>query len=340
MADTGDNSYQRTMDISELTRRIEELANGFVRSQVLFTALRAGIFALLDEPHTADTIAQALGWHPRGVRMLLDGLVALELVEKKDALYRNTPIASQCLVPGASADQTHILEHKANGWATWSRLEEAVRTGAAIPREKPERSPEELRAFICGMGDIARLSAQAILDAVDISPYRRLLDVGAGPGTYTIAFLKHNSEMRATLFDLPEVIPIAREQVEQAKLLERVEFVPGDLTTDAFEQRYDLILISNIIHSYGSDTNCDLVRKCYEALQPGGLLIVKDFLVDSGRTGPAFSLLFALHMLLHTEAGDTYTTDEVGQWTTAAGFPSGQIVEITPQTRLWLVEKP
>jgi len=328
------------MNIQELIRPLDEIASGFQRAAILFTAVKGGVFALLEQPQTAESIAKALAWSQRSTRMLLDGLVALDLTRKENHVYTNTALASQCLVPGGPADQTHIMLHRAGSWAGWSHLEEAMRTGAGVVPEAIHRSAEELRAFICGMADIARFSAKEVIQAVALSPYRRLLDVGGGPGPYTVAFLQANVQMRATIFDLPEVIPIAREQVTQAGLTGRVEFVPGDFTRDDLGNGYDLALLSNIIHSYGPQTNQELIRKCYDALEPGGLLILKDFLVDAGRTGPPFALIFALHMLVHTQAGDTYTIEEVAQWSDSAGFAPGKLVDITPQSRLWLARKP
>ena len=329
------------MDTQDLLRDLDEITSGYQRSQILFSALNAGIFPLLEEPRTAQEVADALGgWSPRGVRMLLDSLVALELVSKTDGRYRNGAMASSCLVPGAPTDQTHIIKHKAFGWETWGKLQDAVRTGSPVQADRPEQSSEELRAFICGMADIAKHSARAMLEELDVSPYRRMLDVGGGPGTYAIAFLEANPDMQATVLDLPDVLPIGREHAASTTVADRLTFTAGDMTADSFGSGYDLILLSNIIHSYGSEMNRELVRKSYDALEPGGLLIIKDFLVSDDRTGPPFGLIFALNMLIHTEAGDTYTTAEVCHWTDAAGFGPGRLLDLTPQTRLWLAEKP
>jgi SAM-dependent methyltransferase len=145
--------------------------------------------------------------------------------------------------------------------------------------------------------------------------------------------------MRATIVDLPDVLPIAEQQARHAGLEERIAFQAGDLTCDPFRQGVDLILLSNIVHSYSFDQNRDLVKRCYEALVKGGMLIIKDFFVEPNRSGPPYSLVFALHMLLHTEAGDAYSTHDVAEWTTEAGFPPGKLVDLTPQSRLWLVTK-
>ena len=324
----------------ELTNRLSEIGRGYMLSQILFVANSANVFASLEEPRSAQEIAEQMNWSARGTRMLLDGLVALELIEQKNGRYQNAEIASLCLVPGKSAYQGDILKHHQNLWGPWSQLGEAVRTGTSVRGERREQSPEELRAFICGMSNIARFSASEILEAVDLSPYRNLLDLGGGPGTYSITFLKQHPEMRATIFDQAKVIEIAKEEVREAGLADRFDYIVGDIYPDDFGSGYDLLLISNIIHMMGPEEIQECFQKCAKALDSGGLLIVKDFLVDDDRAGPPFSLIFALNMLVNTEAGGTYTVGEADEWTKKAGFVNGRLVEITPQSRLWLAEKP
>ncbi len=327
------------MDIREQIEKIDSLSLGFQHSQILFTALRAGVFPLLDTPRTAPEMAQLLGWSERGTRMLLNALAALELLTIQEGQYQNTETAANCLVSGAPGDQTHIAAHRAEGWAAWSRLAESVRTGGSVVPGAQVRNTEQLRAFICGMSDIARHSAQSILDVLDLSPYHRLLDLGAGPGSYSIAFLERHPEMWATLFDRPEVLDIAREEAGRASLEARMNFMPGDLLRDTLPPGHDLMLLSNILHSFGPDENESLVSRCYAAIEPGGLLIIKDFLLDNDSAGPAFGLLFALQMLLHTPNGDTYSAAQVAEWTSRAGFSAGELLSLTPHTRLWLVRK-
>jgi len=324
----------------EMTGQINEITTGFVRSQVLMTANALNVFAALEEPRPAEDVAQACATNPRGTRMLLDGLVALDLVTKSEGRYCNTPLASACLVPGGPAYQGHIIRHNQHGWATWAQLDEAVKTGAGVPKEGSERSPEELRDFILGMQDIAQLSAQEVLGALDLAPYKHLLDLGGGPATYATACLAAYPGMRATLFDRPDVIAIAREQVDPTDFAGRIDYLPGDMTTDDIGSGYDLILISNIIHSFGPEQNRAIVKKCFDALEPAGRLIIKDFLVENDRSGPPFSLLFALRMLVHSGVGDTYTFAELAEWTRDAGFTDGHAVSLTPQTRLWIVDRP
>ncbi len=310
------------------------------RSRILFVALEAGVFSQLETATTADAVAAELGWSPRGTRMLLDGLVALELVTQAEGRYRNAPIASQCLMPNSPHYQGHIVRHLLGSYDTYARLEDAVREGAPVSSGAASRTPDQLRDFILGMADLGGPVAQSILDAVDLSPYRHMLDLAGGPGVFAAAFLERHPAMRATLMDRPDVVAIAQEQVGQTGLAARFTFIEGDVLEDGLGGGYDLVLVSNLIHIYDEPTNRALIERCHAALEPGGLLIVNDFLVEDGRSGPSDALLFALHMLVHTSTyGDTYTFDQVATWTADAGFTNGRAIRCTPGPRLWLASR-
>jgi SAM-dependent methyltransferase len=327
-------------ELRDQIARINSLARGFMDSQALFAANAAGIFSLLEQPHSAEEVAVHAGWDKRATRILLEALIALGLVVKTGAKYHNSQISSTCLVPGHPGYQGNIVEHIRHTASGWFQIEKSLKTGVAAESDRGERSSDELRSFILGMQDIARFSAKEILAALNLSPYRHMLDLGGGPATYSISFLDAYPLMKATLFDMPNVIPIAKEQAQEAKMIGRMSFIPGNMLVDSYGSGYDLILLSNLIHSFSPENNATIVRKCYEALDPGGLFIIKDFITDNDRTGPAFSLMFALHMLVLTGEGDTYSFAQIQEWTRAAGFEDYRALDLTPQTRMWLVKKP
>ena len=144
----------------EMVNRLNFLARGFQHSQILFAALRANVFALLTEPRTAAEVAEARDWSPRGARMLLDGLVAIDLVENLGGgRYRNLDVAGTCLIPGCELDQTHILKHLSHSYANFARLDESLKTGGPVRSERDNRSEEELEAFILGADRLAQKTA-------------------------------------------------------------------------------------------------------------------------------------------------------------------------------------
>jgi len=327
-------------DYRELSGWLDSLARGYQNTYLILAATEADLFSVLEEPRTAAEVAAARGVSERGARIVLNALVSVELVSKDGDRYRNREAASACLVPGAPAYQGHILRHMRHTSERWARLDDALRTGTgASGGADPTRTPEQLRAFILGMQDIAKFSAREMLPHLDLSGRRHMLDLGGGPATYGITFLEAYPELRATLFDMPAVIEIGREQVEKAGMQYRFSYMAGDMTRDDIGSGYDFVLLSNIIHSMSFEQNREVVRKCHEALEPGGLLLIKDFLVENDRSGPPFGLMFAVNMLVATPGGDTYTYAEVEEWTQEAGFGPGRLIDLTPQSRIWVVEK-
>jgi SAM-dependent methyltransferase len=326
-------------EMMELMGQVNTIANAYKRSQILFTALDGNVFALLEQPATAAFVAENTGWNPRGTAMLLDGLVALQLVTKENGAYRNGPAASACLVPGGPAWQGDILRHTQASWPAWAELSKCVATGNCSDIREHELSGTALRNFILGMDNVASFAAPEVLRAVDLSRHTSMLDLAGGPATYSAAFLRAYPQMRATLFDRAAVIALAREKVAAADLQDRFSYIAGDCLTDPLGGPYDLVFMSNIIHSWSPEQNEAVVRKAYDALAPGGSIMIKDFLVDNDRSGPPFSLVFSLHMLVHTPGGGTYTFEEVEAWTNRAGFLPGRAVSITQQTRLWIADK-
>ena len=168
-------------------------------------------------------------------------------------------------------------------------------------------------SFIDAMHVVGRHLSQQIADDYDAGRFRRLLDIGGGSGTYTIALLNKNPGMRAVLFDFAKVLPLARARISAAGLAERVELVAGDFYTDPLPGRCDLALLSAIIHQNSPDENVALYRKIWQALDPGGAVLIRDYVMDESRTAPPPGALFAINMLVATKGGNTYTFAETRQ---------------------------
>ena len=170
------------------------------------------------------------------------------------------------------------------------------------------------------MRNLAEQSVPALLERLDLSPYRSLLDLGGGPATYSIAFCRQYPNLRATVFDLPEAAVWGRQNVAEAGLSDRIAFREGDFHVDPLGEGYDFVLISSIIHSYPPALNRALLERCAAALAPGGVVAVKDFFVAPDRSGPVFSLLFGINMLVNTDGGDVFSREEVREWLAGAGL--------------------
>lgn len=301
----------RMKSYDELTQALR----GFQVARILLTAVELDVFAAVGDGATAAGIAAHIQADPRATEMLLNALVAVQALDKRDARFLNTP-ASRRLAGARDG-----LMHTVNLWNSWSGLTGAVRAGTAVRQPGVETQEAAwTKAFIAAMHSGAVAQAGEVASIVGASGVGRLLDVGGGSGAYAIAFAQANPELKAEVLDLAQVTPIAAGHIREAGLEARVTTRVGDLTRDDFGKGYDLVLLSAICHMLGEQENLDLFRRCARALQPGGRLVIRDFILEPDRTAPPSAAMFALNMLVNTRRGNTYTELEYRSWLESAGF--------------------
>ncbi len=309
-----------------------DAAGAFQRSRAFLSAVELGLFAALGaQERSSDEVAEALGTDRRATDRLMTALAATGILEKRGGRFAHTPEGRRFLLPD-SPEYLAGLMHQVNLWESWSTLTAAVRAGTSVVRENRRADAEKTEAFIAAMHDRARRAADGLVTRLDLREVRRVLDVGGGSGAYAAAFVRAGEATRATVFDLPEVLPLTRRFLDMEGASERVDTVGGDYLQDPLPPGFDLVLLSAILHSNGAEENQLLIRKCAAALRPGGWLVIQEFFMDEDRGGPARAALFALNMLVGTERGDTYTVGEVTGWMEAAGFTGMTRMETGPET--------
>jgi SAM-dependent methyltransferase len=316
-------------------KALMELATAFQRSRPLLTAFELGLFTVLNsETRTSQETAEALGTDPRATDRLMNALVALGLLDKEDGRFCNTPLAGSHLVKGRP-DYMGGLAHTNHLWDSWSRLTEVVREGhpVGLP-ETNDRGDDWLRPFIAAMHSRGRQSAAEVVRLIDLDGVARVLDVGGGSGVYAMAFARAGHGVSAVVFDLPNVIPLTRMYIAQEGLSAEVTTAVGDYLTAPLGTGFDIVFMSAVIHSNASDDNRLLFQKAAQALNPGGRLVVQDFLMTEERDGPLMPALFALNMLVGTPEGDTYTESEVRTWMSEAGFKGVERTDTSAGTSL------
>jgi 2-polyprenyl-3-methyl-5-hydroxy-6-metoxy-1,4-benzoquinol methylase len=303
---------------------------GFRASRIVLTAFELGIFTALGKSRrNAQSVARELGTDPRGTDRLMNALCALRLLRKKNDAFANSPLAARYLVRG-SPMYLAGLAHTARLWHSWSTLTPAVGRGGTVIRDgRKDRSAGVTGGFIASMHERASLQAADTVKLIDLSSVRRTLDIGGGSGAYSIAMARAEEKIRATVFDLPEVVRLAEEYVRREGLAERFAFLPGDFNRNGFGGGYDLVLLSAIVHMNPPERNRRLLSKAAKALNPKGQLVIQDYIMNGDRTRPALGAIFALNMLVGTEGGDTYTEAEVREWMKEAGL-SGIVRRDTP----------
>jgi predicted O-methyltransferase YrrM len=310
------------------------LARGraFTEARILLTAAELDLFTLLSQQsQTADEVAHALPADQRAITILLDALCGMALLEKRDDRYTCPPAIGPLLRSDSPTTVRPMLLHNASMWQRWSELTGIVRGEAqAAERAHAPRGAASQEAFIGAMHVVNRETATEVARLIQPGTARALLDVGGASGTFTIALLQAAPAMRATLFDLPDVVKLAPPRLAEAGLTERVTLVGGDFYNDPLPTGHDLALLSAIIHQNSHAQNIALYRKVHAALVPGGRLVIRDHVMSPDRTAPPAGAVFAVNMLVGTAGGNTYTLAEYEDALHAAGFERVRRLHDTP----------
>jgi hypothetical protein len=319
-------------------REILALSRNFMECRLLLTGAELDIFTRLAEPASSMDLAEKQRWHERPLTVLLDGLTAMGLLIKKDGLYRT----ENGLLPFLRSDSPRtvlpMIRHAATIWKNWSNLTPIITETGGVERIPGSfDDPNDQKAFIGAMHVVGSMHAPKVIEAINPGSARRLIDVGGGSGTYTIAFLQACPEMSATLFDLPEVVEMGRERITKASLMDRVTVAAGNFYTEALPPGHDLALVSAIIHMNSTEQNIGLYEKIFDALVPGGRIVIRDHVMKPDHTAPKSGALFAVNMLVGTPGGGTYTYDEIKTGLTAAGFENVNLIQES-ETMMGLVE--
>jgi SAM-dependent methyltransferase len=273
-------------------------------------------------------VAKRLGAESRATGLLLDALTAMGLLEKTAFQYGNTDFSRKYLVAGAAGYLGHIILHHHHILDGWAQLDQAVMTGRRVDRRSYGEEVER-ESFLMGMFNLAMMIAPQMAAKFQLTGRRRLLDLGGGPGTYAIHFCLANPGLEAVILDRPTTEPFARTTVAGFKLAERIDFIGGDFNVDPIDGGpYDVVWLSHILHSNSSVECQACLEKTVAALEPDGLLLIHDFILDDGKDGPEFPALFALNMLVGTQGGRSYSRAEIVAMLERVGI--GDIVHHKP----------
>jgi hypothetical protein len=298
-----------------------QLSGSYWSTCALHAGVKLGVFTALDaEARTAAQAAAAIGASGDGTERLLNALAALGLLDHRDGRYR-CPDSVRSLLSRSSPEYLgHIILHHHHLMGSWARLDEAVSSGAPVDETPQPISREEWReSFLLGMFNMAMGLAPQVAAALDLSGCRSLLDLGGGPGTYAIHFCLRNPELNATVYDMPATRPFAERTIERFDLAARIRFTPGNYLEDPIPGRYDAAWLSHILHGEGPEDCRLILRKALAALEPGGRVIVHEFILDDAKDGPLFPALFSLNMLQGTPHGRSYSGRELTELLSTAG---------------------
>ncbi len=299
---------------------ILQLASGFMAAKHLFAASELGLFeALADAPATIDALAARTGLTNRAARISADAMVALRLIEREGDTYRNGAAAGHYLAGRTPADLRPLLRFwDTISYPTWQTLAQAL--GSGPPREVFDLDDAQQETISAGIEAILAGPANALAETVDFTAYHRLLDVGGGTGSWSIAAARRHPHLEATVLELPVVAEMAGRRVAGAGLGDRITAVAGDAMTGDLPQGHDIFLVANVIHYWSPDDNAALLRRIRRASPEAGRLLLADFWTDPTHTEPVQAALMAGEFAVHLRDGDVYSVDEISSWLADAGW--------------------
>jgi ubiquinone/menaquinone biosynthesis C-methylase UbiE len=326
--------------------RILDMASGYEPALILEAAVRTGVFdALDDRPLALGEVVQRTGASERGLRALLNALVSLDLLARDGARYALTEESAAYLVSTRPAYQGYMCKHVSRHLLPrWTQLTEVVRTGRpARAVNAQDHGGAFFREFVEDIFPMSYDAARALADDLGLASAAgpvRVLDLAAGSGVWGIALAEASPHVTVTAVDWPAVLPVTRRIAERHGVVERFRFVEGDVLDADVGRSHNVATLGHILHSEGEPRSRTLLRKTFDALAPGGTAVIAEFVADEDRAGPPSAMIFAVNMLIGTEAGDTFTFEEMAAWLRDAGFADVRELDAPGPSPLILATKP
>ena len=312
----------------EDVRDISAITYGFMASKALFAALDFDLFTRIERGCASPAaLAAETGIAENRMVTLLTALKSPGLIAEREGQLRNAPAASRFLVAGAPGDfRDYIrLVNGAFGYEGFRHLSAALRG----ERIFPDKGFYEGLVYSAGIGGAQFSSAQhsgslgparLMSKRVDLSDRKQLLDIGGGSGAYSLAFCAANPRLDSTILDFPQTIETARTYARQSGLADRIAHLAGNAITTDWPKGHDVVLMSYVWSAVGGDDVAVLARRAFDALPPGGLVLVHDFMVENSREQPAFAAWYLLGSIFDNPNAVCLTPAYVEDALRQAGF--------------------
>ncbi|MDQ1041655.1 hypothetical protein QFZ75_008157 [Streptomyces sp. V3I8] len=323
---------------------ILRLGNAFCDARAVQTAVELDLFTTLhDFPGGAQAqdVRRVLKLHGRGLTDFLDLLAALGLLVREDGRYRNAPGAERHLVRGAKEYVGgFVFRSSRNLYPAWGRLEEALRTGkqqSGSDFDAVVKNPGILRQFIGSMDALTNVLGDQLTGAFDFAAHGLVADIGGARGNLAAQILGAAGHLKGIVFDLPEMEPFAKELIAERGLEGRLAFHGGSFFTDPLPEA-DVLVLGHVLHDWAPDIRRTLTLKAWEAVRPGGALLVYDRMLDDA-ADHVENLVISLDMLLVTDGGSEYPASEITGYAAEVGA-SAEVRPLGDYDTLVVVRKP
>ncbi len=296
---------------------LSSITTSMWKFRTLAAGIKLNVFDVIQNIHNIKEIADELKLKKDAIERLLNALVAMELLEKKEDSYFNKPIAIKFLIKESNEYYGDFILMNEESDDSWKELDKVIINGSSIIENHREKLAKE--GFTKAMHNNAQAPARAISELLDFSDKRHLLDIGGGSGAFSIILTNKYENLKATVIEQPAVCKTIKEYIEKEGNIDKVSILEGDYFQVEFPI-HDIALFGQIFHSNSKDQNAFLLKKVFDKLEENGIVIITEFLLDEDKTSPLFPALFSLNMLKQTKEGRAYTFSEIESWLKDVGF--------------------
>ena len=289
-----------------------------------------GVFGALEgQPATARELAVRLGLEPRATEAITGVLVVLDLLAQIDGKLCVTETGRTYLLPDSPYYWGPLLRRIRETPLDCRKLLGSLRQGTApaearvtaMWRAPTPPPPQVLADFTHAMHAHSFALAMRTVPSCGFGGAVRVLDVGGGSGSYSIAAALHEPSLQCMILDLPPVCEVAAEYARKLGVAGRVVPVPADMFEDPWPGGCDRIFFSDIFHDWDDDRCHWLARRAHDVLPPGGRVLVHEMVLSDGGAGPLSAASYSMVMLFVAQ-GRQRSARELGQILSSAGFSS------------------
>jgi len=322
---------------------LEDLATGYWYSEALFAAVEMDIFSLLDQDGaTAGELSRMLSADAAGLDRFLNTLVQTGLLAVHKKRYFNTVISSEHLVSGKDGYMGGSILWRRELQPYWKGLAECVKAGGRTDypgKDDADERAGRIRKYISAMDAVARTKTDEILGFFGKGRVRgRLLDVGAGSGAVTTAFLKQHPDISATLMDLPQVLDQTKVFMKGRGLGRRISYLAANILEQWPVRRawFDIVVLSNIIHAYSEKELPHILGMAAASLKKNGIMLIHDFFSEHHAEKAALS---DLNMFINTYNGRVFSSRHVLSQLEKTGLASTGLLPLGSDTAVIMASK-
>ena len=317
--------------------KIFEDVRGYWKSSVIITSIDLDIFTNISQGTTCKQLASKLSLQDDALERLLDSLVNLNLLQKEGNMYYNTYNSSKYLVRNQASYIGYVALYHKSRYDVWGKLDRSLKTGKPIAAASflaPDKN--QINNYARAMSARAQLEVNDVMDRIDLSDCKRLLDLGGAPGTFSVAFAKKYPSLDITVFDLDTMMEISKEITQDNQ---NIHLVAGNFDSDPIGSNYCGVFMSQILDSLGRKGVEDLFKKVFASLKKGGKVIIRDYILQENNTESEISMFRSLNVLLTTNVGRLYNFEDYLNLLKEVGFELITFMQLPGPTDLIIAKK-